>query len=65
MPRRRTNKVIERADRSFLGLPNVAVLRPDNSLDRISGLGDTVEEALEDALDNFVKSLGDRIGRAG
>jgi hypothetical protein len=53
-------KVIERADGSFLGVPNVAVRDPDGTPDWISGPGGTIEEALEDALNYFVKSLDER-----
>ncbi|WP_152049221.1 hypothetical protein [Tautonia marina] len=55
-------KVVERADGSFLGVPNVAVLSPDGSPDWVSGLGGTVEEALADTLRFFVSSLGGRSG---
>ncbi len=53
-------KVVERADGSFLGVPNVAVLASDGSPDWVSGLGGTVEEALADALHSFEMSLGGR-----
>jgi hypothetical protein len=53
-------KVIERGDGSFLGVPNVAIRGPDGSPDWTAGLGGSVEEALEDALRWFVRSLGDR-----
>lgn len=53
-------KVIERADGSFLGVPNVAVRSTDGMPDWISGLGDTVDDALEDALNYLVRSLGGR-----
>ena len=53
-------KVLERGDGSFLGVPNVSVKGPDGSPQWTSGLGSTVEQALEDALNYFVKSLDDR-----
>jgi hypothetical protein len=53
-------KVIERAGDTFLGVPNVAVLAADGSPHWVSGLGDTAEEALEDALNHFVRSLDGR-----
>jgi hypothetical protein len=53
-------KVIERTGGSYLGVPNVAVRAADGSPDWVSGLGDTAEEALEDALNNFVRSLDGR-----
>ena len=55
-------KVVERADCSFLGVPNVAVMASDGSPDWVSGMGSTVEEALADALRYFVSSLGGRSG---
>jgi hypothetical protein len=53
-------KVMEQRNGSFLGVPNVAVLSQDGSPDWISGLGNTVEEALKDALNHLVNSLDDR-----
>src|SRR4051794_21063686 len=53
-------KVVERPDGSFLGVPNVAVRAADGSPDWVGGLGDTVEEALEDALNYLVRSLDGR-----
>ena len=50
-------KVVERSNGSFLGVPNVAVRRPDGSPDWMSGLGISVEEALEDALQWFKRSV--------
>lgn len=52
-------KVLERADGSFLGVPNVACRAVDGSPDWIGGLGATIEEALEDALQWFSKSLSE------
>ena len=43
-------KVIERDDGSFVGVPNVAIRSPEGTPEWTSGLGDTVEEALADAL---------------
>lgn len=53
-------KVWERGDGSFLGVPNVAVSGHDGSPEWTSGLGATVEEALEDALNRFVETLSGR-----
>lgn len=53
-------KVLERGDGSFLGVPNVCVKALDGSPQWTSGLGSTVEQALEDALNYFVLSLDDR-----
>lgn len=53
-------KIIERDDGSFLGVPNVAKVGLDWQPEWIGGLGASVEEALEDALRNFVQSLGNR-----
>lgn len=53
-------KVLERGNGSFLGVPNVCVKAPDGSPEGTSGLGSTVEEALEDAMNYFVQSLDDR-----
>jgi hypothetical protein len=50
-------KVLERVDGSFLGVLNVAVRGHDGSPEWTSGLGATVEEALEDALNRFVETL--------
>lgn len=53
-------KVVERSDGSFLGVPNVAVRSQNGSPDWISGLGQTVDEALADTLRFFTKSLDGR-----
>jgi hypothetical protein len=53
-------KVLERGDDSFLGVPNVSAKALDGSPQWTSGLGNTVEQALEDTLNYFVKSLDDR-----
>jgi hypothetical protein len=53
-------KVIERANGSFLAVPNVAVRAADGAPDWIGGLGASVEEALENALQYFVRNLGGR-----
>jgi hypothetical protein len=53
-------KVLERGDGSFLGVPNVAVRNHDGSPEWTSGLGTTVAEALEDALNRFVETLSGR-----
>jgi hypothetical protein len=52
-------KVIERPDGSYLGLPNVARRSADGSPDWIGGLGASIEEALEDTLRWFVRSLNE------
>ena len=53
-------KVVERANGSFVAIPNVAVLASDGSPDWEAGLGRTIEEALEDALKRFVRILDER-----
>jgi hypothetical protein len=53
-------KVLERANGSFLAVPNVAALGPDGHPSWEAGLGDTSEEALEDALRRFVRILDER-----
>jgi hypothetical protein len=53
-------KVVERTNGSFLAVPNVAALGPDGQPDWEAGLGDTVEEALEDVLRRFVRILDER-----
>jgi hypothetical protein len=52
-------KVLEKSDGFFLAIPNVCVKGLDGSPDWSSGLGSTVEAALEDALNYFVMSLDD------
>jgi hypothetical protein len=52
-------KVLERADGSFVAVLNVAIRAADGSPDWEAGLGDSVEEALEEALVRFARSLGD------
>jgi hypothetical protein len=53
--------VVERPDGSFLGVPNVAIRSSDGSPDWISGLGGSVDEALEDTLRYFVRSVGGNV----
>jgi hypothetical protein len=55
-------KVIERADGSFLGVPNVARRTPDGSPDWVGGLGASIEESLEDTLRWFARSVGNGEG---
>jgi hypothetical protein len=53
-------KVIERTDGSFLATPNVAVLGADGHPSWSAGLGDSIEEALVDALRQFARDFEDR-----
>lgn len=53
-------KVIDRANGSFLAVANVATLGPDGHPTGEAGLGDSVDEALEDALRRFVRILDER-----
>jgi len=47
-------KILERSDGSFLGIPNVAIKNPVTRYpEGTSGLGDTIEEALRDAIRYF------------
>ena len=50
-------KVLERANGSFLAIPNVTILEPDGLPGWEAGLGGTVEEALEDALRRFIHNF--------
>lgn len=50
-------KVLERANGSFLAIPNVAPLDPDGYPTREAGHGSTIEEALEDTLRRFTHLL--------
>lgn len=52
-------KVLERQNGSFLAVPNVARLGTDGSPDWISGLGDSADAAMQDAIKCFVESVGD------
>ena len=52
-------KIIERDNQSFLAIPNVARRLPDGSPDWTAGLGNSIDEALEDALRYFAESIGD------
>lgn len=52
-----TVKVLERRDGSFAAHLNVAVRSPKGSAEAEAGLGQTVDEALEDALDSFWKAV--------
>ena len=53
-------KVVERANGSFLAVLNLRPLGPDGHPDAEAGLGDTVEEALEDALRRFARIIDER-----
>lgn len=53
-------KVIERSNGSFLAALNVAIIADDGYPDGEAGLGETVEEALSDALHRFVRLLEER-----
>lgn len=48
-------KVIERGDGSFVAVLNVARRGPDGHPDGMAGLGDSIDEALEDALRRFAE----------
>lgn len=54
-------KVLERANGSFLAIPNVAALGQDGHPMWEAGLGDSLEEALEDALKRFVRNVDERM----
>lgn len=53
-------KVIERADGSFVAVLNVAPRGLDGYRDGEAGLGGTIEEALEDALQRFARVVDER-----
>jgi len=53
-------KVIERADGSLFGVPNVAVRTADGTPDWIGGFGKTVDEALAECLTYFLGTVDDR-----
>jgi len=53
-------KVLERRNGSFAAFLNVAVRGADGNADSIAGLGDTVDEALEDALIWFWRMVQER-----
>jgi hypothetical protein len=51
-------KIVERSDRSFLGVPNVAIRNASTGEpEYISGLGKTADEAMVDTLQRFVKEV--------
>jgi hypothetical protein len=51
-------KIIERFGKGFLGLPNVAVRNPKTgNPECISGLGETIEDALSDTLASFFREI--------
>ena len=52
-------KVLERQNGSLLAVPNVARLAANGSPDWISGLGDSADVALQDAIKCFVDSVRD------
>jgi hypothetical protein len=50
--------VLERPGEGFLAVPNLAVKNAANSTPEwIAGLGETVEEALDDALTRFFREI--------
>ncbi len=53
-------KVVERANGSFLAVLKIHPLGPDGHPSGESGLGETVEEALEDALRRFARVLDEQ-----
>jgi hypothetical protein len=57
-------KVTEKGNGRYMGRCNVSVKGRDGCADWVSGLGDSVDEALEDTLQQFLRSLqqhrGDR-----
>ena len=53
-------KVLERADGSFVAVPNLAALGPDGQPAWLAGLGPTADAALEDALRCLARSLDGR-----
>lgn len=50
-------KVIEKANGSFIGTPNIALKNSDGIPEWVSGLGTTANEALEDCLKYFLESM--------
>ncbi len=53
-------KVLQREDGQFLGVPNVAIKNPvTGEPEWTSGLGDSIEEALQDALRYFFREVED------
>ncbi|WP_165247291.1 hypothetical protein [Paludisphaera soli] len=50
-------KVLERRDGSFLAVPNVSALGADGHPSWDAGLGDTIDQALGDALERFARLL--------
>lgn len=53
-------KVLERREGKFAAFLNVAVRGADGNADGLAGLGDTVDEALEDALKWFWRAVQER-----
>lgn len=53
-------KILEQPNGQYVGVPNVAVKNQDGIPDGISGLGRTENEALEDTIKYFLKSLEGR-----
>ena len=60
LPERLIIKVIERPNGSFLAVTNFAVRGPTGEAEWTSGLGKTIDEALEDCLGWFHKTFEDR-----
>src|SRR5262245_10563030 len=52
--------VSESLQGGYDAIPNVAIRAADGDADWIGGHGDTVEAALEDCLDHFMRNIGDR-----
>ncbi len=51
-------KIVESADRRFMGVPNVAIRNPASGFPEwIGGSGDSVEDALRDALERFFREI--------
>ena len=53
-------KVLERSNGSFFACPNVAIRGPTGDPEWIGGLGNTIDEAVEDGLRSFFGTWGDR-----
>ncbi|MEK3743788.1 hypothetical protein NST23_13965 [Brevibacillus sp. FSL K6-0770] len=54
-------KILETAKGGYIGLPNLAVKSlEDGTADNTSGFGNSIEEALEDTINFFLKTLEGR-----
>ena len=50
-------RVLERANGSFLAIPNIAVRDEQGQPDWVCGLGDSLEDAVKDCLEHLAKQI--------